>query len=406
MRTLASILLGLSFLLFACGKDTAEPDIVPPIQLTPKQKAVVNASNYFGFNMLRTVDQALVNENYMISPLSISAALGMTWNGAQGQTAQEMQQVLGFAGLSAQDVNEAYQKMLNYLISSDPKVTLEIANSIWHNQDFSVLPSFVAANQTYFNADVIAANFGDPATVGQINQWVSTNTHGKITSIIDNIPALTVMYLINATYFKGDWTYRFKETDTYTAQFFPEGGAPVNVDMMKTQADLDAFSDANMQGIRMPYGDGRYYLMAVMPSPGLALSDLIVQLDTNLWQQWLQMFAKYNGLELHFPKFKFEKELRLNDHLAQMGMPQAFSPGVANFAGINPMHELYIDEVKHKTYIDVNEKGTEAAAVTSVSINVTSVGSAMMFNRPFLFFIVEKHTGYVVFAGKVEEPVY
>ncbi|HRY98312.1 MAG TPA: serpin family protein [Bacteroidales bacterium] len=406
MKILPFFLLALLPLAPGCSRDDDAPETVPPIVLTEKQQAVVNAGNAFGFNMLRSVDQAFPGENYMISPLSISAALGMTWNGALGQTAQQMQDVLGFQGLSAQEVNESYQKLLGYLLSSDPKVSLEIANSIWYRDGFQVLPSFIAVNQTYFNAEVIAANFGDPATVGQINAWVSGKTHGKITSIVDNIPELTMMYLINATYFKGDWTYRFREADTYTADFHLADGTVKGADMMNMKCDLEVLNSALVDGIRLPYGDGRYAMIALLPAQGVELNDVVTALEPSLWDQWLGGFAPVNAMEVHLPKFKFEKEMKLNDHLIGLGMPLAFVPGAADFGGINPQEELYIDEVKHKVYIDVNEKGTEAAAVTSVSIGVTSAGPYLMFNRPFLFFIVEKHTGYVLFAGKVAEPNY
>lgn len=408
MRTIALLLTTcLLFLNTSCKKDTLEPETeAPPIVLTEKQQSVVDASNYFGFNMLREMNTEVGDSNFCISPLSISAALGMTWTGAKGNTADEMAEMLGFADMNTQEIKEVYKVLLNYLISSDPKAVLEIANSIWYRQGFSVIPSFLQDNQNYFNAEVNAADFSLPATVDLINNWVSDNTHGKIKSIVSQIDPATVMFLINATYFKGDWTYRFEEENTHTSDFNLASGSSVQVDMMKQEADLETLSNNLVQGVRLPYGNGRFYMLALLPANGNSIKDVLDQLDESTWQEWMGEFTQTNSLDLYLPKFKFKFKKPLRDMLLTLGMEDAFSPGIADFTGINAQGDLYVSEVQHKTFIDVNEKGTEAAAVTSVVINVTSVGPYLSFNQPFLFFIVEKHTGFVIFSGKVAEPEY
>lgn len=394
------------FSLTGCKKDHIEPETTPPIVLNAKQAAVVKASNQFGFQMLNELNTHTGDSNLCLSPLSISAALGMTWNGAAGNTALEMQNTLGFAQLTSQEINESYQVLLQYLLSSDPKSVLEIANSIWHRQDFYVVPDFIQRNQQYFGADVMPADFNDPATVDQINNWVSTHTHGKIQQIIDIIDPMTVMYLINATYFKGEWTYRFDEKNTFTGDFTLPNGSSIQVDMMKQKADMETLSTQLVRGVRMPYGNGRFQMVAVMPVQGKTLQDVVDQLDDKRWDGWMSSFEKTEGLDLYFPKFKFEYEESLLEMLHTLGIQDALVPGIANFSGINPSMDLYISDVKHKTFIDVNEKGTEAAAVTAVEIGYTSVGPMISFNQPFLFFITEKHTGFVIFSGKVVHPTY
>ena len=402
---LLALSLGL-FSLTGCKKDHIEPETTPPIVLTAKQAAVVKASNHFGFQMLKELNAHTGDSNLCLSPLSISAALGMTWNGAAGNTALEMQNTLGFSQLTPQEINEAYQVLLQYLLSSDPKSVLEIANSIWHRQDFYVVPDFIQRNQQYFGADVMPADFNDPATVTQINNWVSNHTHGKIQEIIQFIDPMTVMYLINATYFKGEWTYRFDEKNTFTGDFTLPNGGSVQVDMMKQKADMETLSSPLVNGVRMPYGNGRYQMIALMPAQGKTLQNVIDQLDDKMWEGWMSSFEKTEGLDLYFPKFKFEYEESLLEMLHTLGIQDALTPGIADFSGINPSMDLYISDVKHKTFIDVNEKGTEAAAVTAVEIGYTSVGPMLNFNQPFLFFIAEKHSGFVIFSGKVVHPDY
>lgn len=393
-----------AFLLGSCEKDQVNINEGPSFTPTAKQKAVVQASNYFGFNMLRKSIEHGGDSNICISPMSISTALGMTWCGADGSTATQMENTLGFQGMSQNDIKEAYKGLIKYLLEADPAVKLEIANSIWHRDDFFVEPNFIQDNQYYFSSAIYPVDFTAPQTVHQINQWVSDATHGKIDEIIDVIPPDIVMYLINALYFKADWTTSFDASKTHTAIFqSPQGN--INVDMMEKQDKIMVLQNQHCNAVKLPYGDGRFSFVAMLPADGKNMDELVSNLDQQNWSDWMQNFNEHEDFLLYLPKFKLEFEKNLNNMLVDLGMEDAFSPTLADFSNINPNAQLFISEVKHKTYIDVNEKGTEAAAVTSVAVGFGSV-DMMIFNREFLFFIIEENTGFVMFSGRINQPEY
>lgn len=390
-------------LMQSCADETEIVD-PRPVSLNSKQQQVVAAGNDFGFNALRTLVAESPDSNLLISPFSISAALAMTLNGAEGATEDAMRNVLGFQGLSPDEVNATFRKLLDYLPVADPVVTMEIANSIWHHQNFSITPAFLQENQQNFNAGVFPADFQNPATVDLINDWVSTATHGKITSIVDQIPPEVVMYLINALYFQGDWTYAFDPVKTETA-VFSAPSMDIGVEMMYQRSRMDVLENSLVRAVRLPYGQGRYGFIALLPAEGKSMNEVLLGLNQTDWSEWMNQFVALDDFQLYLPKFRLSWEKKLNELLAALGMGIAFDPSLADFGGINPNIPLYISEVKHKTYMDVNEEGTEAAAVTSVGIGYGSV-SMLRFDEPFLFFIVEKYTGLVVFSGLISHPEY
>lgn len=407
MKHIIILLLLIPLIILSSCKKEEEPDKgMPGIVLTPKQQAVVQASNEFGFHLLKKIDAGNSTENYFISPLSVSVALGMTYNGADGTTKSEMQQVLGFTGLTDLEINESYRDMIKYLLASDPDVVLKIANSIWCSLGFFVEPVFIQLNQQYFNAQVNTLDFSDPAAPGIINQWVTANTASKILKIVEQIDPSTVMILLNATYFKANWSSPFDKKLTAPATFYLDGGGTREVSTMQKKAEFYYMQNDLFEAVRLPYGDGRYSMVILLPLPSKSVSDIVAQMDVAQWQQWMASLQNKAQMYVYLPKFKFEFEKKLNDDLKIMGMPEAFEPGLANFSRINPNVGLFISTVKHKTYVDVNEEGTEAAAVTSVVIDYTSMPPVFNANRPFLFFITEKYTDFVVFAGKVAEPKY
>lgn len=404
IKSAAFLLAALLLTLSSCQKDQVagpEPDTFIP---TTKQRAVVQASNEFGFNLLRKTIESTGDSNFCISPMSISTALGMTWCGAAGNTADQMEDILGYGGMSSDDIKKAYQGLLNYLLSAEPKARLEYANSIWYEQNFYVEPSFIQDNQQYFSAGIYPADFTAPQTVGLINQWVSNATHGKITEIIQSIPPQTVMYLINALYFKGEWTTSFDASKTHQAIFQSPSGN-ISVEMMEKQDKINVLRNEHFEAVKLPYGSGRFSFIAMMPKNGKSIPELADELENYNWNEWIQDFSPQDDFLLYFPRFKLAFEKNLNDMLIEMGMEDAFSPGLADFSGINATTQLFINGVKHKTYIDVNEEGTEAAAVTSISLGF-GMPDMLAFNREFLYFIVEEETGFILFSGRVSEPEY
>ena len=413
MRTLRLIIPALFILLlgFSCEKTEVEEPGPKEINLTQKGKILVEADNLFGINLFQEVLEAEEPEkNVMISPLSVSLALAMTYNGADGDTKEAMEKTLELNGLTVDEINENYKMLIDALASVDPKVLMSIANSIWYEQTFEVEQDFINVNQNYFNAEVSPLDFINPDAVITINNWVADKTNEKITEIINEIPPLAVMYLINAIYFKGIWKYEFDESDTEEKPFYLSDGTTKDVPMMVQEASFNYFSNDFIQAVEMPYGTGNYSMIIMLPQYNKTLHDIIDQLSNENWNSWLSEFYEAEKVQIHLPKFKFEYKNLLNDELINMDMGIAFS-GSADFSKINPLEQLFISRVIHKSFIEVNEEGTEAAAVTAVEISLTSAGggeTAIPFyvNQPFVFAIKEKYTNTIVFLGRVMEPEY
>ncbi|MDD3872585.1 MAG: serpin family protein [Bacteroidales bacterium] len=396
------MLLGLFVVIAGCEKPDEE---VNPIQLPLKSGEVITADNQFGFDLYQQIAaSADLGKNLMISPLSISQALSMTYNGAAGETALAMEQGMRTTGIERSDLNTINKALVEALTSHDPKVTLDIANSIWYRQEYTVLQDFINSNQQYYNAQVNPLDFNNPASKDIINKWVKDQTRGKIKEIVREIKSESFMFLINAIYFKGMWKHEFDKRDTEKAPFHLEDGTDVTVDMMYQKANLNMFSNELFTSVELPYGNGNWSMYLFSPSEGKKVADVEAELTPENWVQWITSYIEREEVTLRLPKFKFAYEKKLNDALCQMGMGEAFSP-MADFSGILPEGGLQISEVRHKTFIEVNEEGTEAAAVTSVEVEFTSIGNFLVFDRPFLFVIAERSTGSVLFIGRVANPL-
>ncbi len=396
---------------FISGCNLNSEDIDREINLTDKAAKLVENGNEFGLELFQKV-VAYEKEagNIMVSPLSVSLALAMTYNGANGETKAAMERTLRLYGLSADDINESYKTLVEALKSLDKKVLLEIANAIYYRDDFTVEPAFISINQNYYDAAVSPLDFSAPGSVDVINGWVADKTHDKITRILDGISADQVMFLLNAVYFKGIWQKEFNSESTVEYPFYLENGEAKDVEMMCRLDTLDYLSNSLFKAIRLPYGKGNYNMYVFLPEEGKTVNNIIEQLNKANWKAWMDGFRQTNSVDIKLPKFKFKYEIKLNDILSDMGMGVAFS-GAADFTGISKSGGLSIDYVKHKTFVDVNEEGTEAAAVTIVAIELTSVGNEpqkipFIVNKPFLFAITEKDTGAILFIGKVALPEY
>lgn len=381
------------------------------LQLTKTQTRLVEADNLFGFDLFKEVAAHAGEENMFISPLSVSMALGMTMNGAKSATYDSLRYALGYAGLSRQEINESYQDLIEQLTALDPRVALEIANAIWIRQGLPVEQPFIDVNKQYFDAEVTNLNFDDPGSVDIINNWVASSTHDKITKILDSIPPEMVMYLMNAIYFKGDWTYQFDPEHTQEAPFYPTENEEVQCNMMSIEGEFPYFETGNFQAVDLPYGDGDFSMVVLLPKQAYHRSQLIERLDLQQWLSWMDQFEKREGT-LKLPKFTLEYKTLLNNMLKALGMEIAFDPGRADFSGISQEvydqgNRLFISEVLHKTFVRVDEQGTEAAAVTSVGVGVTSVQPdrfEMVVNRPFIFAIRERTSNTILFLGAITRP--
>jgi len=413
MRAIQFAILAAFILLvsYSCEMENNPEPYPNEIELTQKGKVLVEADNLFGIKLFKEVLQAEEPEtNVMISPLSVSLALAMTYNGADGDTKAAMEETLELAGLTTDQINENYKFLIDALSSVDPKVLMNIANSIWYKHTFPVEQDFIDVNMNYYYAEVSPLDFGDPGAVNTINNWIADKTNDLITEVLDFIPADAVMYLINAIYFKGIWKFEFDEAETEEEPFYLSNGTTKDVPMMVQEESFNYLSNDWVQAVEMPYGQGNYSMIVLLPQTGKTLNEVVEELSNETWNNWLGDFHKEEKVVIHLPRFKFEYEDSLNNELINMGMEIAFNSYNADFSKINPDWQLFISRVIHKSFIEVNEEGTEAAAVTVVEGSIYCTGGetyiSFHVNQPFLFAIREKYTNTIIFIGKVMEPEY
>ncbi|MBM3292512.1 serpin family protein, partial [Candidatus Bathyarchaeota archaeon] len=351
-----------------------------------------------------------LNKNIFISPLSISIALSMTYNGAGGTTKQAMTNVLQFSGLSLQQVNEGYKNLIESLENVDSQVSLSIGDSVWIKDTFEPLVKipFKNALTSYFGSEVYSRQFSDPKTVNEINSWISRMTNGKIEKMLNQIDPEMVMFLINAIYFKGDWVTKFDEAKTSQSTFTLIDGSKVSVSMMKAVEKFLYYSDKNVQVARLPYGRDKVAMYVILPKEGVSLDTYINSLDQVSLDKIFSSMSS-TELDMQLPKLKLEYGKKaLKDALTKLGMGVAFDRIEADLTGIAlpTMGNLFISFVDHKAVIEINEKGTEAAAATNVGIGLTSIPLRTSFtvNRPYMFVIRDDRSGTLLFTGKITDP--
>jgi serine protease inhibitor len=307
LKRILSVFTLLSFIFIQCSDSITDPKEIR--ELTEIEKNVVSSSEEFGLKLFKKVNAFEGEKNIFISPLSISMALGMTLNGANGSTYEAMQSTLEFNSLTNQEINEAYQSLIELLTQIDPKVIFQIANSIWYKNTMQFESEFINVNKKYFDAEVAGLNFNDPNSVDIINNWVNGNTNGKITKILDAIPEAAVMYLINAIYFKGTWQYEFDKDETRDDSFNLPNGDYISCKMMaQTNENFSYFNNNQFQAIDLPYGDGHFSMTIILPNNNLSVNEIINQLDLQNWNSWLSNFEKQTGT-LQLPKFEIEYDL-------------------------------------------------------------------------------------------------
>ncbi len=394
----------------SCEKTDPIQKEIPKITLNKKAAEILEADKAFGFELFREVVSQSEEENLMISPLSVSYALGMTYNGAAGITLEAFNDVLHFGDLTTEEVNESYKDLMDQLLNLDEKVEFSIANSIWYRLGFQVLPEFIQTNKDYFDAEVKEIDFNNPQTVEIINQWIEDKTNDKIQDMLDYIPADAVMYLINAIYFNASWKYEFEKGETYQGDFRLANGSMHSADFMRVSGNFQYTTNEDFTAVELPYGDSTFSMVVMLPAQGKEVSDLVTNLDVAHWDSWFEN-SWYTGVQVDLPKFKYKFRDLLNNPLKDLGLGVAFSEAEADFTRINPGGNLFISRVIHQTFIDVQEEGTEAAAATIVEVSLTSAGgggSAIHFkaDKPFLYLIKENSTGAIVFIGKVGKPEY
>lgn len=400
-------LLYLTFALFACNQTKDDP-VVSDLTPNEKEAKIIAADNQFGFELFKKVNASQDQQkNTMISPLSVSLALAMVYNGTDGNTKTQMEQMLHKANMTADDINQSYKDLVTSLISHDPKVELSISNAIYYRNSFSIKNNFITTNQNYYQAEVSGLDFTkNTETLNTINGWVNTKTKGKIDKIIEQVNPADVMYLLNAIYFNGEWKYSFDTKETANLNFTKEDKTIVQVPTMMIEKPFNYFSNSDFELLEMPYGSEKYSMLIFLPESGKTTNSVISLLTAENVTNWVQQLTEQKK-EVFLPKFEFKFDNSLKDELAALGMTDAFDDAKANLSGISDEAKLVISEVMHKTYIKVDERGTEAAAVTGITVGTTSVGPDISFraDHPFVFAIRENDTQAILFIGKVMNPM-
>ena len=374
-----------------------------PIDLTLKQGEKATVDNRFALKMFKAVSKESKDPtNTFFSPLSLNLALGMLYNGASGETRTEMAEVLVLADFTPAEINEYYQKMSQALLEIDELTDISIANSIWYREGFPVKPSFIDINQTYFDAMVQSLDFNKPDATNIINSWCADKTRDKIKDIIANpIPPDIMMYLMNALYFNSNWVSKFNKANTKQADFTKADNSKIKVNLMEQTTFFPYYADPYVQCVEMPYGNNAFSMVVMLGVDNMSIDQLIDYLDDATWQKIVSSLY-WRNVQIKLPRFKIECEIELNEPVKNAGMKRIFGGGFANISDV-PVAVSYI---KQKTFVDVNEEGTEAAAVTAIAVATSVPPPPVQFfaNRPFLYLIKEKSTGVILFIGRMDEP--
>lgn len=363
---------------------------------------ILNSNRQFAFNLFQQTLKTNNQDNLLISPTSVSLALSLLYNGASGETQQQMSKALALQELDLTEVNKAYQNLLT-ILQAQTDINLSIANSIWLREGFAIKPSFLENNQQYYQTQVTELDFGQPEAKNIINNWVKESTQGKIDNMIDSIKREDVLFLINAIYFQGKWQSQFNSDLTKTQPFNSANGETINYPLMTQSGNFAYYQTDDFQLINLPYGEsGGISMYVLLPQEKISLDTVLTQVNSQTWQEWQNKLEKTQGL-IALPKFSLEYDIELNNILTDLGMKNAFTDQ-ADFSNLTES-KVKVSQVKHKTFIDVNEEGTEASAATSIGVSITSLPInqpfQMIVNRPFLYIIQDNQTDTILFMGTV-----
>ena len=392
------------------AEDHKQPEEPVNISIEPYQKEIIDSANSFAFGLFNSaINDAKGGGNILISPFSVTTALSMALNGAAGETYEDMRGTLGFNNKTIDQINDTYLKLIKEMVPVDSRVILGIANSVWVEKQFQAKEEFINALKEFYEAEARTIDKTDPYAVKTVNDWIAEKTHDKIKNMLDELNPDMVMLLINAIYFNGKWKYSFDKSETKEKPFYLNGNNPEQVPMMHIKTSLNAVGTDNVTIADIPYGQGNFSMVVVLPDEGTGTEEIAGALTESLWNNWITLLeTNKHDVSLSMPKFKYEYKRTLNDDLKNMGMGIAFSD-LADFSNISDI-PVMISTVLHQAFIENNEEGTEAAAATVVEFTNTSVnpGSAVesvILDRPFLYFIRECSTGTILFTGRVNDPL-
>jgi len=367
------------------------------------------ANTKFGFKLYAELVRQSADTNIFVAPLSISLCLAMALNGAAAETRQAMARALDTQAMSLDDLNRTSRALQTVLENADANVQLHIATSLWARQGVTFNPEFMQRTKDDFHAHVTALNFADPTAPATLNRWVRETTHSKIEQIVDQIDAHAMLVLINAIYFKGTWAQAFDKAKTKPDNFALSHGT-TQVPMMAQSGQYPYLETPEFQAVSLPYGGGRFSFYVFLPSSALSLGAFEQSVTEANWQHWMAQFRAMDG-DISLPRFRVAYEATLNDALQALGMGLAFDERRANFAGMMQTQDqhVYLSRVQHKTFAEVNEEGTEAAAVTATEmrrrvLTMPHQRFTMVVDRPFFCAIRDNTTGAVLFLGSIYDP--
>ncbi len=369
---------------------------------------VVVANNGLGIDVLKSIAKAKPGDSVFISPASLAMCLHMIFNGSAGDTEKAMQKALRLNDVSMDQLNDSNISLRSVMLSADPKVELSVANSMWLRQGFDVRQEFIDKNKAAYGMNLNNLNFTDPKSVDIINQWCSENTNGRIPKIIDQIKPDDILFLINAVYFKGKWSIPFKPENSKESEFTNGSGKSEKAMMMSLFDEFAYKQGENYQAIQLPYGSGRLAMTLVLPNADFSVNKMLEGLDYEKWLAYTSGMRLRDGTVM-IPRIKFTGDYPLVETLRALGFGDMVDPKKADFTRIRTQKDVYVTEVKQKTFLEINEEGTEAAAVTEGAVGVTSAPmpqEPFVFNanRPFILTIEDSQTKSILFAGVIRKP--
>jgi serpin B len=372
------------------------------------QQQLASANCGFGFRLLKELSREQPHANLFISPYSISSVLQMLSAGARGKTQEELQQVLGTENLSPSKMNVAYRSLQESIASTQTNAILKIANALWYRQGAQLNDAFASVNGQYYQATLKALDFSRPQSAKVMNAWADQNTSGKIKTVIEPpLPPDTAIIIANAIYFKGTWLDQFDPKQTRPRAFHTVGSGEKQLPMMQQTREFMYQQGAAFQSIQLPYAGKRLQMQVVLPATNSSLEQLLGQLDARLWQSTIGSGFQNTHGTLVLPRFKLRFGSDLKSSLVALGLKDAWS-GRADFSGIST-NPLFLSQVKHQSFVEVNEEGTEAAAVTTGAVALASFRNEpppfqMIVDRPFLIVISDRITGSILFVGAIFDP--
>ena len=397
-------LLILSMLLLGCAPQIEIPSADDSGATLEGVNELVKASNQFGLDIYSRLSQK--PGNVFISPWSLSSALSMTYEGARGDTADEMKNVMHLPDAEARQ--SSFARLFNDINKKDKKYLLYTANALWAQEGFDFLPEYFNLVEKYYAGKASNVDFAGDLEESRktINKWVEDNTNNKIKDLFppNSLDSLTRLVLTNAVYFKGNWDKQFDKQATYKDDFMVSNDKTVQVDMMSLHdEDFNYYEDDKLQVLEMPY-EGKELSMIILLPKDADLKSLESAITADSLQGW-RSALRQESLDVYMPKFTFETKYFLNDVLKAMGMPLAFTEN-ADFSGMDGRNDLFIGIVVHQAFVEVNEEGTEAAAATGVGMTLTAMPMVKTFraDHPFIFLIQERSSGNILFLGRVVDP--